>query len=132
MNETTFITLVSETCCVCGVIFGMEKEYRQRMLDVGGSFTCPSGHKQHYSESTVEKLKKELAFCRNTTMSLRTRLKEKELSLAATKGHLTRMKNRAKRCINCGQTEGEVYQGQPHDHVCADCGREIPYNQGGE
>ena len=31
-------------------------------------------------------------------------------------------------CINCGQTEGEVYQGQPHDHVCPDCGREIPYN----
>jgi len=35
-------------------------------------------------------------------------------------------------CINCGQTEGDIYQGQPHDHVCADCGREIPYNQGGE
>ena len=31
------------------------------------------------------------------------------------------------RCINCGQTEGEVYQGPPHDHVCADCGREHPY-----
>ena len=27
-------------------------------------------------------------------------------------------------CINCGQTEGEVYEGPPHDHVCADCGRE--------
>ena len=31
------------------------------------------------------------------------------------------------KCINCGQTEGEVYQGAPHDHVCADCGRECPY-----
>ncbi len=30
-------------------------------------------------------------------------------------------------CINCGQTEGEIYKGQPHDHVCADCGREKPY-----
>lgn len=30
-------------------------------------------------------------------------------------------------CINCGQTEGEIYKGPPHDHVCADCGRERPY-----
>ena len=39
---------------------------------------------------------------------------------------------KAEPCINCGQTEGEVYQGQPHDHVCPDCGREIPYNKDGE
>ena len=32
-------------------------------------------------------------------------------------------------CINCGQTEGEVYSGPPHDHVCADCGRERPYRE---
>ena len=32
-------------------------------------------------------------------------------------------------CINCGQTEGEVFQGQPHDHVCPDCGREMPYKE---
>ena len=32
----------------------------------------------------------------------------------------------SKPCINCGQTKGKRYQGQPHDHVCADCGREMP------
>ena len=32
-----------------------------------------------------------------------------------------------KPCINCGQTEGEIYIGMPHDHVCPDCGREKPY-----
>jgi len=31
-----------------------------------------------------------------------------------------------KPCINCGQTKGKVYKGHPHDHVCADCGREMP------
>ena len=26
--------------------------------------------------------------------------------------------NTAEPCINCGQKEGDVFEGQPHDHVC--------------
>jgi len=32
----------------------------------------------------------------------------------------------SKPCISCGQTKGKIYKGQPHDHVCADCGRAMP------
>jgi len=51
-----------------------------------------------------------------------------------TKGleQLDNQEDKQEPCINCGQTEGDIYQGQPHDHVCPDCGREMPYNQGGE
>ena len=29
-------------------------------------------------------------------------------------------------CINCGGIPGEKYEGDPQDHVCADCGQEHP------
>lgn len=61
MTTTTILTtLVHEECCNCHVVFGMESRHRQRLIDNGKSFYCPSGHEQHYSQSTVQKLKSQL------------------------------------------------------------------------
>ena len=44
------ITLVTETCCNCGVLFAMTQEFIREKRDQGtsGSFYCPNGHGQHY------------------------------------------------------------------------------------
>jgi len=55
------ITFVVETCCNCGIQFAMPEEFQARCLREGGSFYCPNGHSQHYSETTEQKLKHKLA-----------------------------------------------------------------------
>ena len=93
MNETILVTIVRETCCKCGIVFGMEKEYRQRKIDEGGNFYCPNGHGQHYSDSTISKLERQLNLTKSQKESCRLNLKLEKRSHSATKGHLTRMKN---------------------------------------
>lgn len=53
--------LESETCCSCGIAFGMPTDFKsiaQRKAE-GKTFYCPNGHPQHYtSESDDAKIKR--------------------------------------------------------------------------
>ena len=59
-TEYTTITFVQEDCCVCGVIFGMPKQFYEQRRRSGNEFYCPNGHRLVYTETEVDKLKKEL------------------------------------------------------------------------
>ena len=84
------------TCCVCGTPFAMGRELRLSRLDDHRSFFCPNGHAQSFTgPSEATRLKQELQWERDTTASLRGRLDQAEGSLRATKGHVTRLRNRA-------------------------------------
>ena len=52
--------LMIEECCNCGMLFAMSSDFQRRRRDSGEFFYCPSGHSQHYTESTVDKLKRDL------------------------------------------------------------------------
>jgi len=55
---TTSTDLVTETCCNCGIWFAMPRPlYNQRRRD-GENFTCPNGHKQHYTDTDTVKLRR--------------------------------------------------------------------------
>lgn len=64
MNEGQAVnlwdTFETITCFKCGITFAVPASVRRRWLDSGDSFYCPNGHSQHYTESTVEKQKKEI------------------------------------------------------------------------
>lgn len=57
--ETT-ITMVTEQCCSCGVVFGITADL-QRVLKNNNqkTFYCPNGHPMLYRESAEVKLRKE-------------------------------------------------------------------------
>lgn len=63
MTITTYqrtVTMATETCCNCGVLFGMPLPLQETFQnDPDKYFYCPNGHSQHYSESTEQKLRKE-------------------------------------------------------------------------
>ncbi len=64
MKQTTeIITITLETCCSCGVPFGIEESYRQELIKNGQTFYCTNGHNQYYTEKkTLEnKLKEQKA-----------------------------------------------------------------------
>ncbi len=99
-------TMTVETCCNCGMDFAMTDEFRQRMLDSGRRFYCPSGHQQHYSDTTVARLKRRVALLEREEEELRERVRAQKKETASAKGQATKAKNRAKRgvCLYCNRT----------------------------
>lgn len=45
-------TMVTETCCACGVLFAMTVDFRTNRLRDREGFYCPNGHTQHYTGKT--------------------------------------------------------------------------------
>jgi hypothetical protein len=89
--------VVLETCCGCGIPFGMTQGFMDMRRNDGEIFYCPNGHSQHYAHSTKEKLedmKKALSNAQQDTRWWREEAESKAKSLSATKGQVTRIKNR--------------------------------------
>lgn len=56
-----YVTMELVHCCNCGVPFAMPTELDNSFRkDSSKWFYCPNGHKQHYSESEADKLKRQL------------------------------------------------------------------------
>ncbi|MDB4871993.1 MAG: hypothetical protein JWL97_2997 [Gemmatimonadales bacterium] len=108
-DETRFTlssTLIPMTCWSCGVVYGLEKEYRDRRVKDGQGFFCPNGHTSAWAETEAMRLRKQLQQtesclqnARNETQRQRELRTQVERSLRGTKAVVTRMK----RCTVKGQ-----------------------------
>lgn len=97
--------IIIETCCNCGITFGMDKAFQQERLNTGKNFYCPNGHSQHYTDSIAAKLKdaEKKAERAHSNAKYYTELYQgeqrrhgvTERRLSATKGVVTKMKKRA-------------------------------------
>lgn len=60
---TKTITMVTEVCCSCGILFGIPSDFQSDIKRTKQLFYCPNGHAQSYKKSTyeieIEKLKKD-------------------------------------------------------------------------
>jgi hypothetical protein len=99
--------LVTEDCYLCGITFAMPVDYQEHRLRKRDTFYCPNGHSQHYTGETdkqkAERLARQLA---NREEDLRS----ERASHAATKGHLTRARQReaAGVCPQCHRSFAQV------------------------
>lgn len=57
----TTVEVVLETCCQCGVVFGMNRSRYNRSRQHGEKFFCTNGHSQIYRETDIQRLTRELA-----------------------------------------------------------------------
>jgi hypothetical protein len=99
-------SLTTVTCGVsgCGIAFAIPTAvHTARKMD-GGTFYCPNGHKVGYNNSETERLKRDLAqtqkrleWERTAVQNARTEAKVAEKRRRATKGALTKVKQRAAR-----------------------------------
>lgn len=91
MNTLTLSTYTEfsvETCCTCGTMFAMTKDYRSNRLNNGGSFYCPNGHSMSYTKPRVKELEEELeAKRKELTAAKCDLLKEKNLRDQLQKNH---------------------------------------------
>jgi len=101
----TQVTLETEVCCNCGVMFAMPAQMKQNFRTKGGDFYCPSGHAQHYTVPVEVRLKKQLA------EQTRTATLQAERAAAA------------ERALKKSQAEGRRLLTRVHAGVCPCCNR---------
>lgn len=102
--KTVFLEI--EICCSCGVPFGIEAQYRKKLKEEHKSFYCPNGHSQYYpAKNKAEILEEQMQRERAQADQIKARLRDTERSLIATRGQVTRIKNRVKAgiCTCCNR-----------------------------
>ncbi len=96
VDKATRIFVV-ESCVSCGCLFGLEESMRNRLLITHDDFHCPNGHKQHFiAETEAQRLRKALDRSQSQTLAWQDQCEASDRQRAAYKGHLTRLKKRAK------------------------------------
>jgi hypothetical protein len=56
------IVMAVESCVVCGVQFGIPRDFQSKLKESHSNFYCPNGHGQRYTEKTeAEILREKLA-----------------------------------------------------------------------
>lgn len=124
-NVPLLCTFEATTCCKCGISFAVDAQVRRRWQEKGESFYCPNGHSQHYIETDIQKLKKQLEraerdrdWYQKNSASERAAREKTERRLTATKGAKTRMANRIKHgvCPCCNRTFQNVLQHMATKH----------------
>jgi hypothetical protein len=112
-------TLAVISCCNCGVLFGVpvDLDRHNRALGRKGTFWCPNGHSQCYTENTEEKFRKELAaerqrreWAESSRKAARDQAEAAQRSASAYKGQVTKIKKRVGNgvCPCCNRTFANV------------------------
>ena len=98
LEISTSVKLVTEECCACGIVFAMPQQVNERLRTKGGTFYCPNGHSQVYTEPDIEVLRKKLLAEQRRSQHFETQLNGALDNLNTTKKELRRTKRR----VNAG------------------------------
>lgn len=101
----TEVTLATEECCNCHVVFAMPKPMMEKLQKEGGDFYCPNGHRQHYTETESMRLRRKLDQRENELNKVYRELQGSLKEITNKKRQITRLKNRV------------------HNGVCPECHR---------
>lgn len=52
------LELVAVTCAECGMVFGIERDWRDKLVKSHGQFFCTNGHTQYFGYPEAKKNKK--------------------------------------------------------------------------
>lgn len=55
LTYTKTITMVTEICCNCGIVFGIPSDFQDDLIKTHKTFYCPNGHSQSYGENAKER-----------------------------------------------------------------------------
>lgn len=116
MNIT--ILLQEETCCDCTTHFAMDGSLRTRLLESGGTFYCPNGHGQHYTETEVMRLRKEKQRLEGRLKWAESDAEYLKKEKTALKGQLTKTRNRIANgvCPCCHRTFQQLARHMDNKH----------------
>lgn len=85
--------LINDTCCNCGVEFGITETMRAYRKKDGALFYCPNGHAQRFTETTEAKLKA----AQDENERLKQRLAQKDAEISDAHAEAAKVKREAER-----------------------------------
>lgn len=89
------VQLITEECCVCGVMFALPETLRDKLLQTKKDFYCPNGHDQRYTGKTeAEKQRERADRLERTLANAEEDLRCERASHRTTKGNVTKLKKR--------------------------------------
>lgn len=102
------ITLTSIECGRCGGVYAINERYREKKHEEGAGWHCPYCETAwgYFRNSKIARLEKERDAAINREQWAKERMESEIRSHRATRGQLTRVKNRVKAgvCICCNRT----------------------------
>lgn len=122
---TKTVRIVPVTCGKCSIEFGLNETFRDARLADGETFYCPNGHSVFWAETTVKKLEKQLAAERARHDQTKAEVdrqreyrRQTERQLIATRGVVTRVKNRVGRgvCPCCNRFFEQLHRHMKTKH----------------
>lgn len=102
---TKTVTMVTESCCNCGIIFGMLSDFREVLTnDPNKTFYCPNGHGMSFRKSKEQRLREEaeraLKMKENELANIAAAKVQLESQLKRSERDLKRLKNGVCPCCN--------------------------------
>lgn len=93
-------------CCKCGVVFWVPARLNAARRKDGGTFYCPNGHAQHYTETDADRFRRERDRLQQKISEMQDRADKKDRQVAAYRGQITKLKNRASKgvCPCCNRS----------------------------
>lgn len=119
MTLTASETLITEVCCNCGVLFAMPKYLQVKLRENREYFYCPNGHQQHYTgKSEAEEQRERAERLATQVKQMGNRLETEKRSHSATKGKVTKLKNRIANgvCPCCNRTFANLGKHMANQH----------------
>jgi hypothetical protein len=81
------------TICTCGVLFAMPQRLLEVCREQGRDFYCPNGHCLTFTETEIDRARKERDAAKNRAAREAARREQAEAEARAQKGRATRFKN---------------------------------------
>lgn len=111
-------TLVIESCPSCFINYAIPKDLHDRKQRDGGNWYCPNGHSIVFTDPEVKRLQRALNREQELAMDRFNQLEQERRSHAATKGKLTKTRNRIAKgvcpCCNRSFTNVERHMSTQH------------------
>lgn len=100
------VTLETEECCTCGVIFAIPSSMQNQLRGNGGKFFCPNGHCQSYSKTEADRLREKLDEQTKAATRMADRAYKAEAAEQKALNDIARLKKRASAgmCPCCNRT----------------------------
>ena len=89
------IQMVEETCCKCGISFGITQGLRNDLVRCKNTFYCPKGHPQCYcGETDAKKYERKFKIARENLDYATKQMTHLRKSNSALRGVITRTKKK--------------------------------------
>ena len=119
--------LVVWECPVCGIVYGVPKDFADSLRRTGGHYYCPNGDRLSWRKTESDELREKLkteqkasAFWRSQTVAAESREATAKRQAAAAKGQLTKLRKRTGHGVcpvkDCKRSFANVRRHVEHQH----------------